>query len=213
MVRTRVADVEGAGAVSGTFRQQMLSTSSPIRQRLGVDDVSCDDVIFMDVESTGLGSSPLFLIGVMVWQDDGFQVQQYLARNYAEEAAVVSFFVNACADKKLLITFNGKSFDMPYIRMRAAVHAIKLIEPPVHFDLLHESRRIWKHALPDCKLQTLEKYICFRRREGDIPSSEIPEAYHAFVRTENAYQIAEIIKHNMLDLVTLADIMTRFPKP
>ena len=65
--------------------------------------------------------------------------------------------------------------------------------------------------MPNCKLQTLEGYICNRHRLGDIPGSEIPDAYHEYVRTNNAWQMVDVLKHNLLDLVTLADLMNRFP--
>ena len=57
----------------------------------------------------------------------------------------------------------------------------------------------------------MESHICGRARHGDIPGAEIPEAYHAFVRTGDAAMIVEILRHNMLDLVTMADIMARLP--
>ena len=165
----------------------------------------------MDVESTGLGNSPLFLIGVMVWVGDGFETQQFFARNYAEERAVVSLFLEACAGKKLLVTFNGKSFDFPYIRARAAATGLSFDLAPSHLDLLHESRRIWKGRVPNCKLQTLETHVCKRIRHGDIPGSEIPDAYHQYVRTNDAWQMVDVLKHNLLDLVTMADLMNRMP--
>ena len=120
--------------------------------------------------------------------------------------------IEACTSKKLLITFNGKSFDLPFIPTRAVVNGIPFDIEPTHFDLLHECRRIWKDVLPDCRLKTLERHICNRARYGDIPGDQIPEAYHAYVRTENAWQMVGILKHNMLDLVTLADLMTHLPK-
>ena len=43
------------------------------------------------------------------------------------------------------------------------------------------------------------------------PGADIPDAYHAFVRTNDATEIVQIINHNLLDLVTLADLMTRLP--
>jgi uncharacterized protein YprB with RNaseH-like and TPR domain len=167
--------------------------------------------VFLDIESAGLSSSPLFLIGVMTWADDGFEVRQYLARDYAEEAAVIAFFLDACAGKRMVVTFNGKSFDMPFVRARAAATGVPFHLQIDHFDLLHESRRAWKHRLPDCRLQTLEHHICGRLREDDIPGADIPDAYHEFVRTADASRIVQIVEHNKLDLVTLADLMTRFP--
>ena len=78
--------------------------------------------------------------------------------------------------------------------------------------MLHVCRRIWKKRLPNCKLQTLETFICKRRRHGDIPGSEIPDAYHEYVRSSDAWQMVDVLKHNLLDLLTMADLMNRFPE-
>lgn len=215
VVTTCVADLDDACALNSTFEEKLATPGSSLCQQLtpvcDPETVEPADVVFMDIESTGLGSSPLFLIGAMVWSPNGFEARQYLARNYAEEAAVIGMFAELCASKKLLVTFNGKSFDLPFVRARAAVNKVPLSFDPAHFDLLHVCRRIWKDALPDCKLQTLERCVCKRVRRGDIPGSEIPDAYHQYVRTDNAALIVEVLKHNMLDLVTLADLMTHFP--
>lgn len=217
IITNRADEQDRMESVSGTFKAQISSRGSNLRQRISRvwngDDLAPEDFIFMDIETTGLGNSPLFLIGVMIWDADGFEIRQYLARNYAEEAAVISLFLDICAGKDLLVTFNGKSYDFPYIRTRAIANGIPFTLDPVHFDMLHECRRIWKNDLPDCKLQTLETHICGRPRYGDIPGAQIPDAYHAYVRTDNAWQIVEVLKHNMLDLVTMADLMTRFPEP
>ncbi len=217
IITSRATELDQMETVSDAFKMQMTSDGSNLRKRIArafdADDFVLSDFIFMDIETTGLGNSPLFLIGIMVWEGDGFEVQQYLARNYAEEAAVISFFIDICAGKRLLVTFNGKSYDFPYIRTRAVSNGIPFRLSPAHFDMLHECRRIWKSDLPDCKLQTLETYICGQPRHGDIPGAQIPDAYHAYVRTDNAWQIVEVLKHNLLDLVTMADLMTRFPEP
>ena len=109
--------------------------------------------------------------------------------------------------------FNGKTFDLPYVRIRSAATGLAFTVDAAHFDLLHVCRRIWKDAVPDCKLQTLESCICGRFREDDISGCQIPDAYHAYVHTGSAAQMARCIKHNMLDLMTMADLMTRLPPP
>jgi len=202
-------------ALCNSFQLSLTHDESNVRRRIVrncfADSLAPEDLFFLDLETTGLASTPVFLVGTMAWEHSGLVVRQYLARNYAEEAAIISLSLEQAASRKLLVSFNGKSFDVPYLRTRAAATGVPFgIELP-HFDLLHESRRAWKHLLPDCKLQTLESYICRRPRYGDIPGHEIPDAYHAFVRSGNAAEIVEILKHNMLDLVTLADLMTRLP--
>ena len=213
LVRRRVDEVEGAESVSSVFRDAFAAEDSGVRQRIAnmTESAALEQLMFMDIETTGLDNSPLFLIGTMVWEAGGFEARQYLARNYAEEAAVISFFRDACAARKLLVTFNGKSFDVPFIRLRATATRAPLPVELAHLDLLHECRRVWRHSLPNCKLQTLERYVCGRQRVGDIPGDQIADAYHAYVRTDNAWQIVDILKHNLLDLITMADLLIRLP--
>lgn len=211
--------VDGRGqdwaALCKTFHDELLTQGSGMRRRLSalldMDRLRLEDVLFMDLETTGLAGTPLFLIGTMVWEDGSLTVRQYLARDYSEERAVISIFLDGVAARKLLVSFNGKSFDLPYVRVRAAANRIPFAVSAAHFDLLHECRRVWRRVLPDCRLQTLESHICGRVRHSDIAGSEIPEAYHAFVRTGNAVQMVQILEHNRLDLATLAELMVKLP--
>ncbi len=213
-VRQVVAEMDGGWGPMGEAFRRAMEASPALRVRLaacGADEsFTCRDALFMDLETTGLSNSPLFLIGAMVWENEGLVVHQLLARDYSEERSALRAYADLAGGRRLLVTFNGKSFDVPYLRARSAACAVPLPLDVAHFDLLHESRRVWKHRLPDCRLQTLEAHVCGRRRFGDIPGHAIPDAYHAFVRTGDARQIAEILKHNLLDLLTLADLMARF---
>lgn len=215
LVQTSVAQLAGTERFDQVFAETLRRPDWPLRSRLTDQgcpvDAGPEEVVFLDLETAGLGSAPLFLIGVLVWADKGLQALQYFARDYAEEAAVIDLFLAAHQDRRLLVTFNGKSFDLPFLRARAAATGIPFGWAPWHLDLLHASRRAWGKVLPDCRLQTLERFICHRSRSGDIGGEQIPEAYHAFVRTGDATEMVEVIRHNLLDLVTLAELMTRFP--
>jgi len=218
LIETEPAGREEDWASLGeVFLKLLLDEASNLRRRLrlscGTGSLRPEDIIFIDLETTGLSSTPAFLIGTMEWEQGDLIVRQYLARNYAEEPAILSLSIDRAARKKLIVSFNGKSFDLPYLRTRAAAQRIPFSLDLKHFDLLHECRRAWKNVLPNCRLQTLESAICRRSRYGDIPSHEIPEAYHAFVHSGDASEIVEILRHNMLDLITLADLMTRLPAP
>ncbi|MCY3024163.1 MAG: ribonuclease H-like domain-containing protein, partial [Planctomycetota bacterium] len=170
------------------------------------------DVLLLDLETTGLDSTPLFLIGALTLEEDGLVARQFFARHYGEEPAAIALFLESAAEKRLLVTFNGKSFDVPFLRMRAAVNRVPYAMRPAHLDLLHECRRAWRQGLPNCKLQTLERHVCGRQRHGDIPGSEIPEAYHEFVRTQDAAQMVQVVEHNLLDLVTMAELLVKLPE-
>ena len=216
VIRTPVDQVAGGPLCSRAFSAALEEAGSPLRRLIPpgseLDSPGPRDVVVADLETAGLGSAPLFLIGAMTWTEGGWEVQQYLARDYSEEAAAIALFAEHNQARGLLITFNGKSFDLPMIRTRAAANGVPLAWDPVHLDLLHVSRRVWRGALPDCRLQTLETFVCQRPRHDDIPSHLIPEAYHEYVRTQNAAQIVEVLRHNVLDLVTLADLTTRLPR-
>jgi uncharacterized protein YprB with RNaseH-like and TPR domain len=177
-----------------------------------LEGLSPEDLLFCDIETTGLSSSqPLFLIGTMVSVEGALRLQLYLARHPNEEKAVLS----ALGEKlrgKTLVTFNGKSFDWPYIEGRATRNLVKLPKPQGHFDLLFAARRRWRSQLPNCRLQTLEMGICSRGRQGDIPSSQIPERYYDFLEMadtpgQGAYLLAPILFHNALDVLTMAELI------
>jgi uncharacterized protein YprB with RNaseH-like and TPR domain len=70
-----------------------------------------------------------------------------------------------------------------------------------------ESRRRWRADVPNCRLQTLERALCGRQRVGDIPDWQIPGAYHRFVATGDARQMGDVLHHNPLDLLTMAQLV------
>ncbi len=136
-------------------------------------------------------------------------IDQYLARDYAEEAAILDGFTRRYERAGVLVTFNGKSFDMQQIRERSAFHGLDTAwHQPPHLDLLYESRRRWKGQLRRFNLQHLEWRLLNRHRVGDIPGAAIPDAYHDFVRTKDARRLADILHHNLLDLLTMAQLVT-----
>lgn len=156
------------------------------------------EVVLLDLETCGLAGSMVFLTGLLHRGPAGLTLTQLFARDYSEEPATLLRLWEILAGKKVLVTFNGKSFDWPMIRDRTTYHRfereflndVEVLESlqaeRVHFDLLHHARRRYSASLPDCRLVTLEQHVCRRRRVGDIPGSEIPAAYHEFVRSGDA---------------------------
>lgn len=163
--------------------------------------------LFLDLETTGLSQSPVFLTGVMYAGRADWTLQQYFARNYTEEKALVRTSLDLLDERPNLVTFNGRTFDWPFLKVRAAYHKLKLPREPFHVDLLHHSRRHWRGVFENCKLQTLEWKVVGRRRVGDVGGAEIPERYHRFVKDGDPWPLAPVFHHNLLDLVTMGDIL------
>ncbi len=162
--------------------------------------------VFLDIETTGLCRTPLFLVGLLLYRGDDLLLRQLFARDYSEEKPLLEYLLDLLAEFEVLVTFNGKAFDLPYIRDRCSFNLLPFRLEFHHLDLLHEYRRRWRRILPDCRLLTLESRICARYRTGDIPGGDIPTAYHDFVRTGDARQIKEILHHNALDLLTMSEL-------
>jgi hypothetical protein len=166
-----------------------------------------DRALFLDLETGGLASSPVFLAGTMHWNGRDFVLRQYFARHYGEEGALLSALGEGAKGFDFLVTFNGKSYDAPLLASRAIVHGMAFSLPPRHLDLLHPARRRWKLQLPDCRLQTLETHVCRRRRSGDVPSDEVPALYHDYVRHGDPYRLIPVFHHNLLDVITMGEIL------
>ena len=164
--------------------------------------------LFLDLETGGLASSPVFLAGTMHWNGEDFVLRQYFARHYGEEAALLSAVAEAARGFEFLVTFNGKSYDEPFLAGRAVVHGLRLALPARHLDLLHPARRRWKSRLSDFRLTTLELHVCRRRRSGDVPGEEVPGLYHDYVRNGDPYRLIPVFHHNMLDVITMAEILS-----
>jgi uncharacterized protein YprB with RNaseH-like and TPR domain len=218
-LRRPLGDVHRAAAVASTRASLDHAPAVPHDELAALGEHFPERVAFLDLETCGFAGSTVFLAG-LVWQADGVQVvDQLFARNYAEERALLETLWQSLAGIRVLVTFNGKSFDWPMVRDRSVRHrlwkslpdktAATQGEPLIHCDLLHHARRRWKHVLPDCRLQTLERYVCNRRRVDDLAGGDVPEAYHAFVRTGQGRSIGAILRHNARDLFTLAELALR----
>lgn len=180
----------------------------PLRQQLA--KAFPQRTLFLDLETCGLAGAPIFLVGLIRPTPDGLLLDQLLARHYAEEQSILTMLEERVASCDVLVTFNGRSFDWPMVQDRRNYHRLPVgrVDLP-HVDLLIHARLAWRQQVPNCRLQTLERCLCRRSRQGDIPGSQIPAAYHEFVRTGDARQLSNILHHNALDLVTLAQLTMR----
>jgi len=170
------------------------------------------DTLFFDLETLGFLGHPIFLVGALRRAPrrhggPGWEVAQYLARDYSEEEAMLRAFFSDSRGAGRWVSFNGKTFDLPNLRARAAFYGLPAPVPPEHVDLLPRARRIYRKVLPNCRLQTLEAKLFGRYRYRDVPGSEIPAAYHAFVRGGDPELMERILEHNRSDLVSLVRLL------
>jgi hypothetical protein len=159
-------------------------------------------VLLLDLESSG---DTVFLVGLLHTCDHQPLVTQLIARHPGEEPAVLSALLEILLQKDVLVTFNGKAIDAPLLAERWQAHELSFqgaLQARVHCDLLHHARRRWKDRLPNCKLQTLEQYICGRQR-GESPVRDVAQAYDDFVAGADARPLQHVLENNLHEMVTL----------
>jgi len=192
--------------ISGT-KNQLFINAFALNNTTGAGGVHPSKLLFLDIETCGLTNAPLFLIGTAYFTGEDFVVLQLFARSFCEERPLLSFFTKLITQYDMLISFNGRSFDVPFIISRGQQYRIDIPTALLHIDLLFKARELWGRTLPDCKLQTIERHILGRTRTGDIPGSKIPDVYSEFVQTGNAALIQRVLEHNTLDVITMIEIV------
>ena len=186
---------------------ERLTEAHRVLRGVGGDGGGAGGLVFLDLETTGLSATPLFLAGMLVERGRRLKAVQLLARDYAEERCLIGILDGLLADCRICVTFNGKSFDLPYLKERAKYHRLPLRAAPEQLDLLHHARRRWKHHLPDCRLLTLEWHILGRRRIGDVDGWEVPCIYHEFVHTRDPRRLKGVLRHNLMDVLAMAELL------
>jgi uncharacterized protein len=168
-----------------------------------------EDFILIDIETLGIFQRPIILLGLARVHGNEIRVDQYLLRRIDEEPAALAGLLTHLSGSSAFVTFNGRTFDIPYIRERLAYYGIRANLERPHFDVLHFSRRAWRDCVPDCKLTTLERCFLGIDREDDVPSALVPEFYESYMRTGNPGPLVPIVEHNRRDLLTLASLFSK----
>lgn len=165
---------------------------------------------FMDIETLGLFNVPIILIGVAEIKNNNIISTQYLVKDLVQEPASLEAYLSHLDETSAHVTFNGKFFDVPYIRNRLQYYKISTNKLDIpHFDLLNYARVLWKDKLPNCKLQTIEKYVFGLERKGDVPGEYIPDYYNTYLLEDNIGPLVPIIDHNRQDIVSLASFFKK----
>lgn len=171
-----------------------------------------EQAVFLDTETSGLAGGTgtiVFLTGVGRFEDGQYVVRQYFARNPAEEGAYLPHLHDLLRQARGVVSFNGKSFDLPLLRTRfilAGLPAPDLGFP--HLDLLHPARRLWRSRLGACNFGHLEQRVLGHYRgSDDVPSWLIPNLWQHFVAgANNVDDMARVLHHNLNDIVSMVPL-------
>jgi uncharacterized protein YprB with RNaseH-like and TPR domain len=197
------------GSSGGSFIYLPVLTRREFAERF-----SLSDIVLFDLETTGLaggtGTYP-FLLGFGIFTENGIEIIQYFLPDYGLENAAFLELIKSFSGAKILVSFNGKSFDYPILNNRFILNRL---ENPFkscrHLDLLHPARRVWKTLLESCSLNNIETRIFSFSRVNDVPGALIPQIYFEFIRAGNTGDILRVLEHNQQDILTLGRLLFHF---
>lgn len=198
----------------------LTETSAALLTLLGgseLDGVVVDDLLFLDIETTGLGGAGamVFLVTTAWLTAGGLRFRQYLAGSPADEAALLARLladIRASHDAPVLVTYNGRAFDAPMLDQRATMHRLRgAFEAMPHLDLLAPVRRGFRGALPSCRLAVVEERLLgVTRPAHEVAGGDVPTWYFRYLRTLDARHLLPLVTHNADDVLSLAALLARF---
>jgi uncharacterized protein YprB with RNaseH-like and TPR domain len=180
-------------------------------------------LLFLDLETTGLAGGAgtyAFLVGCGWFESCAtsaagaspgcFRTRQFLLTDFTAERALLEAVGELAAGLACVVTYNGKTFDLPLLETR---FSLQRMPPPftevAHVDMLHPARRMWREEEVECRLTYLEQTQCGHEREDDVPGFEIPSRYFHYVRSGDPRPLEAVFEHNRLDIVSLAMLTAR----
>jgi uncharacterized protein YprB with RNaseH-like and TPR domain len=151
------------------------------------------DAVYLDIETTGLsiGRSALTVVGVY----DGRRTRSFVQGENLEDLP------RALPRAKLLVTFNGSSFDVPFLRKAFP----RLCLDQLHVDLVHPLRRLGFFG----GLKSIEAETGISRSDetAALRGSDAVRLWHAYqAGNEEALELLlEYNRHDAANLEPLAE--------
>ncbi len=178
-----------------------------------LNNLNFRDFVYLDTETTGLAGAGTiaFMVGAAFFDGEALITRQYFLRDHGDEPAMLALLDELLAGKAGLVTFNGRSFDLPLLDTRYLMNRMpgRVLDLP-HIDLLHPARRLWRARFGSVALGNLEKKLLgLQRTHEDVPGMLIPGLYHEYVRSGDGRDMARVFYHNEIDLLSMVTLAAR----
>ena len=168
-------------------------------------------LLFVDTETSGLSSAAgtlVFLLGAGEIIGDELVLEQMLLTRISAEPVMLHWFNKKCEHKTHLVSYNGKSFDVPLLTTRFRMNRLgSHLLVKKHIDLLHWIRRLHQQQMADCRLPSAEAFCLGFHRKEDIPGAEVPFVWQAFIRYGKTDRLKAVIQHHAWDVASLVGLL------
>lgn len=170
-----------------------------------------EEAVFLDIETTGLSPmrSFIYLIGLVFidLKKVTMHITQLIAEDRDEEEEILRLMKERLKGYKTVVTYNGNSFDLPFIAKRSERYGIEPIAMD-SFDM-YEKLRLHKDTLKldGLKQKNIEKKLGIIR-EDRYNGGECISFYKDYVKNKNKESFNRFVLHNYDDLLYMPATMS-----
>ncbi len=170
-------------------------------------------VIVFDIETTGLyaANDQVILGGMLKTAGNEIEVIQYLAEAKGDEKELLYEYCKALNEADVLVSYNGYSFDIPFLQQRIASQNVPIrLKIVQSFDLYRVIKKysVLREFLPNLKQKTIEKYLGIDCKRTDrISGAKSAEIYKNYSKAGSKYLKEKILLHNKDDLIQLSSLI------
>lgn len=164
----------------------------------------------LDIETTGLDPSRnKFILGGLLDMESR-TLHQYFAETRGEEEEALRAFAARVAGLDMVITYNGRHFDMPFINRRMKNFAMGSCSPyDLDIYLILNGHSPIKKFLPNLKQKSVENYMgLWQTRTDEISGLESVELYNSYEKSGDENMARKILLHNSDDVIQLTRLLT-----
>ena len=172
-----------------------------------------EDTLFFDIETTGFSAAhtQLYLIGCAARKSERLIIDQFFAESAGEEPHVLSAFLSELQKYKTVITFNGQTFDLPYLRAKNNMyHISNPFCDLCSMDLCQTAKQLKSLlSLDRYNLKSLEQFlgIC---RDDLCSGGELINIYKEFLSHPTEESLLLLKQHNYEDVLNLPFLLPIF---
>lgn len=170
-----------------------------------------EEAVFLDIETTGLSPmrSFIYLIGLVFidLKKVTMHITQLIAEDRDEEEEIIKLTKEKLKGYKTVVTYNGNSFDLPFIAKRSERYGIEPIAMD-SFDM-YEKLRLHKDTLKldGLKQKNIEKKLGINR-EDRYNGGECISFYKDYAKNKNQESFDRFVLHNFDDLLYMPATMS-----
>lgn len=168
-----------------------------------------------DIETTGLSAqrgNKIILTACLIPNSKGVTITQFLAENPYEEDRVIMATMNFLKDESVdyLITYNGASFDIPFMKQRLATKNLPYVLNMYEFDLYNfiRSNTGLKSQIGSLSQKNVEQHFGISSNRKDVISGrESVKLFAEYAINQDSVIEKIILTHNREDVLQLCHLI------